>query len=548
MIYKKVTMKHLLIYILSLTISMQMAFANNEIPVDVDPPSYTAPNGKTYTWGDNFGQLSVDYSLADLVNMPVWICCGNTSFQKLPSEACKKGILNSGINPHQVLNLSATKTYTNSLGNSFTPDPDRLRLYGFCLVEGDSRGINQTVDINKVCDELKAQMEKEGVQPCDDLTPQNIYPDYNQQLIYYTVCGKTYSKPMTDEFRKPVPAEKEVVKEVVNCEDDFENLPVIRICEGESYNWTIDGTTYTYEEAGTYMHSTPKADNCGKVNTILNLDFFEPIDKTIVPEQKFDFAAGETYEFEGKTFDAPGTYNEAYTDTNGCNAMATIVLQEKEAPKQICSDCASNARDLGNIEAALRLNTGQQPVSPSSNPLNHASLHGAFEAGFWKDWRNKRDVLNGITCKNNLFEYGIIGGLASHGLYSGESTECDCNDASKGSNVHAYLEPGVRWHFLGLCDSHRWLPIPVIGAGLRMHYNDHKLEDISKITLSPKVFGEGRWYFSKLFNTTRNMALPREDRGDISSLFFALGAEAFAPAFSFDNLNYIGYAKLGYRF
>ncbi len=540
-------MKHLIIYIFSLTLFMPLGYSNVELGPDVDPPSYTAPNGKTYTWGQNFAQLADDYSLAELVTMPVWICCGNTAFQKLPSAACRKGILNSGIQPHEVLKLSASKTYTNSLGNPFTPDPDRLRLYGFCIVEGDSRGVNQTVDINKVCDELKVQMEREGIQPCDDLTPQNIYPDYNKQLIYYTVCGKTYSKPMTDEFRTQT-TEKEVVTEVVNCVDDFKNLPVIKICEGENYVWNIDGKKYEYDAPGTYLHSTPKADNCGKINTILNLDFYEPIDTTIVPTQKYDFAAGEVFTFQGMTLDSAGTYKKMYTDPNGCDAMATIVLQEKEAPQSNCTDCATNARDLGNIEAALRLNYGRQPISPDANPLALSPLHGALEVGLWKDWRNKRDLMNGITCKNNLFEYGIIGGLASHALHGSDPTECGCNDASAGSNIHAYLEPGVRWHLLGLCDSYRALPIPVVGAGLRAHYNDHKLDDISRWTLSPKVFAEGRWYFNQLWRAPRVASLLDTDREDINSLFFAIGAEAFAPAFQFDRSNWIGYLKLGYRF
>lgn len=545
---KILKMKNLFIYILSLTISSQIMFANNEIPMDVEPPTYTAPNGKSYTWGSNFAQLSVDYTLAQLVEMPVWICCGNTAFRDLPSASCKKGILNSGINPHEVLNLSASKTYTNSLGQPFTPDAERLRLYGFCLVEGDSRGINQTVDINKVCDELKREMEKAGEQPCNDLTPQNIFPDYEKQLIYYTVCGKTLSKPMTDEFRKPAPTEKEVVTEVVNCVDDFVNLPVVKICEGESYDWTIDGKSYTYDAEGTYMHSTPKANDCGKTNTVLNLDFYEPRDTTIVPERRFDFVAGETFSYQGMTLDSAGTYKKEYTDVNGCNAMATIVLQEKEQVQQNCADCVTNARDLGNIEVAARLNYGSQPVSPASNPINHLSTHGAVEVGYWKDWRNKRDLLNGLTCKNNLFEYGIIGGLGAHSLISGDESECDCNDASKGSSIHAYLEPGVRWHYLGLCDTYRFLPIPVIGAGLRMHYNDHKLDDISKVSLSPKVFAEGRWYFSKLLQASRVLALNEDDREDINSLFFAIGGEAFAPAFTFSNFDYIGYLKLGFRF
>ncbi len=540
-------MKHLIISILSLLISTQILFATNEIPMAGDPPSYTAPNGKTYTWRSNFDQLSVDYSLAELVKMPVWICCGNTAFENLPSESCRKGILNSGIKPHQVLNISADKTYTNSLGESFTPDPDRLRLYGFCMVESDSRGINQVVDIDKVCDELKAQMRKEGVEPCNDLTPQNIFPDYDKQLVYYTVCGKTYSKPMTDEFRRPT-VKTEVVKEVVNCVDDFVNLPVTRICKGESYEWNIDGETYTYDAEGTYMHSSPKADDCGKINTILNLDFYEPIDTTIVPSQRFDFAMGESFDFQGMKLDSAGTYKKAYTDSNGCEALATIVLQEKEEPKQICGDCVTNAKDLGNIEVALRGNYGKQPVSPSSNPINALGTSGAIEVGFWKDWRNKRDLLNGITCKNTLFEYGIIGGITPQKLYSGESSECDCNDASQGSNIHAYLEPGVRWHFLGLCDRNRFLPIPVVGTGLRLHYNDHKLDDISKLTLSPKAFAEGRWYFTKLLKSPRVLAVANDERESINSAFFAIGGEAFAPAFTFDKLNYMAYAKLGLRF
>jgi len=548
---KNLKMKHLLIAILSILISTQVLTANNTIPsIADDPPSYTAPNGKTYTWKVNFDKLSVDYTLAELVKMPVWICCGNTKFSALPTS-CRKGVLNSGIKPHQINNLDPSKTYTNSAGDKFTPDANRLRLYGFCMVEQDSRGIpKKEVDLDAVCDELREQIVSEGKQPCSDLTPQNLRPDYERNLIFYTVCGETRSRPMTDEFRRPAaPVVKEVVKEV-NCVDDVVNLPVTMICKGDSYEWNIDGQSYTYDAEGTYVHSSPKADNCGKTNTILNLDFYDPINKTIVPEQKYDFVGGETYEFEGMTYDAPGTYEREYVDTNGCNAMATLVLQEKEVPKQICSDCVTNARDLGNIELALRGNYGKHPVSPKANIINHLAPSLGVEVGYWKDWRNKQDLLNGLTCKKSLFEYGIIGGISGSKLLGGEPSECNCNDASEGSSIHAYLEPGVRWHFLGACDRYKFLPIPVAGAGLRMHYNDHNIEDISNITLSPKVFAEARWYFSQLFRTpTPNMvSMMDKEREDINSLFFSVGGEAFAPGFAFGNLNYIGYLKLGFRF
>ncbi len=548
-------MKHLLIAILSLLISTQVLSANHVVlSVDDDPPSYTAPNGKTYTWSVNFAQLSEDYKLSDLVNMPVWICCGNTKLSALPSGSCRKGILNSGIKPHQINNLDPAKTYTNSRGEKFTPDPNRLRLYGFCMVEQDSRGIPQKeVDLAAVCDELRDQIVQQGSQPCSDLSPQNIRPDYDRRLIYYTVCGEARSRPMTnDEYIRPAETTtvvKEVVKEV-NCVDDVINLPVTKICEGESYEWSIDGQNYTYDQAGTYVHSTPKADNCGKTNTILNLDYYDPINRTIVPEERYDFDGGETYEFEGMLFDAPGTYKKEYVDANGCNAMATIVLQEKKVAKQICSDCATNARDLGNIEVALRGNYGKLPVSPKVNAINHLGTSAGVEVGYWKDWRSKLDALNGLTCKKNLFEYGIIGGITADKLYGGESSECDCNNASEGSSIHAYVEPGVRWHFLGLCDRYKFLPIPVAGAGLRMHYNDHNLEDISKVSLSPKVFAEGRWYFNQLFRSPTNntASLTGRDREDISSPFFSIGGEAFAPGFTFGDLNYVGYLKLGLRF
>lgn len=545
-------MKHLILYICTLVLFIQMTFASSGILPTVDPPSYKAPNGKTYTWSVNFDQLSEDYTLAELVTMPVWICCGNTSFEALPNS-CRKGILNSGIKPHQVQNLSPNKTYTNSLGNKFTPDAERLRLYGFCMVESDSRGIVQTVDINAVCDELRDEMIKAGQQPCDDLTPQNVRPDYDRQLIYYTVCGETFTRPMTGEFTRPNQPQvvKEIVKEVVNCDDEFVNLPLVKICEGESYEWNIDGQQYVYSDAGTYIHSTSKADNCGKINNILNIDFYEPINTTIVPEERFDFAAGETYTYQDIVLDAAGTYERDYVDANGCNAIATIVLREKEAPQVNCPDCVSNAKDLGNIEVAARLNYGKQPISPDANAINDLGLSGGLEAGLWKDWRSKRNLMEDVaSCNNNLFEYGIIGGIASRSLIGEEPSECNCNNASEGSAIHAYIEPGVRWHLLGLCDRSKILPIPVIGTGLRLHYNDHNIDDISRLTVSPKAFAEGRWYFNQLLRSTRVLTASdvTNDNNGINSLFFAIGGEAFAPGFTFGDLNYNAYLKLGYRF
>ena len=84
----------------------------------------------------------------------------------------------------------------------------------------------------------------------------------------------------------------------------------------DSYDWNGD----TYTASGTYTFETTNAVGCDSTAT-LNLTI---INSTTSSE---DVSACDSYDWNGETYTASGTYTFETTNVAGCDSIATLILE-----------------------------------------------------------------------------------------------------------------------------------------------------------------------------------------------------------------------------
>ena len=112
----------------------------------------------------------------------------------------------------------------------------------------------------------------------------------------------------------------------------------VTICNGDVYNWTIDGQDYSTEGSFTVAGAT----SCDADQT-LNLSFF-----AITPDefQRETICEGESFDWEGSSYSTSDIYVIVKTDANGCEFNATLELTIQTLPEPIITQesvCAGNS-------------------------------------------------------------------------------------------------------------------------------------------------------------------------------------------------------------
>ena len=90
------------------------------------------------------------------------------------------------------------------------------------------------------------------------------------------------------------------------------------ICFGETYEWNGQ----TYNETDKYTQTFPAANGADSIVTL---------DLTVYPQtpdttEEVTIKFGETYEWNGQTYSTAGEYTTTLQDANGCNYQATLIL------------------------------------------------------------------------------------------------------------------------------------------------------------------------------------------------------------------------------
>ena len=90
------------------------------------------------------------------------------------------------------------------------------------------------------------------------------------------------------------------------------------ICFGETYEWNGQ----TYNETGKYTQTFPAANGADSIVT-LNLTVYPQTPDTT---EEVTIKFGETYEWHGVVYAESGEYTTTLQDANGCNYQATLIL------------------------------------------------------------------------------------------------------------------------------------------------------------------------------------------------------------------------------
>jgi len=162
---------------------------------------------------------------------------------------------------------------------------------------------------------------------CDSIYTLNltVYPDYTFSESFsicqgssYTWHGTTYSAAGT--YTK-------TYSSIHGCDSIYIlNLSEVAgysfsenhsICDGETYSWQGN----TYNAAGTYTITYVSTTGCDSIYT-LNLT----VNPTYAFNENYSICNGDSYTWHGNTYTAGGTYTAAYTTVNGCDSIYTLNL------------------------------------------------------------------------------------------------------------------------------------------------------------------------------------------------------------------------------
>ena len=107
------------------------------------------------------------------------------------------------------------------------------------------------------------------------------------------------------------------VEEPIIPDPVYDTIPAA-ICFGETYEWNGQ----TYNETGKYTYTTVATNGADSIVTLALTVYPQTPDTTEEVTIKF----GETYEWNGQTYSTAGEYTTTLQDANGCNYQATLIL------------------------------------------------------------------------------------------------------------------------------------------------------------------------------------------------------------------------------
>ncbi len=94
------------------------------------------------------------------------------------------------------------------------------------------------------------------------------------------------------------------------------------VCDGESI--VVNGVAY--DSAGTFVQDVIDADGCVSMLTIIITE-----EQGESSTETYEICTGETVTVNNETYAFPGTYLQTTTDSNGCESILTVIVNELEA-------------------------------------------------------------------------------------------------------------------------------------------------------------------------------------------------------------------------
>ena len=122
----------------------------------------------------------------------------------------------------------------------------------------------------------------------------------------------------------------------------------VAVCFGETYDWNGK----TYNETGKYIYTTVAANGADSIVTL---------DLTVHPKtpdttEEVTIAFGETYDWNGQTYSIEDEYTITLQDANGCDYQATLILSvsPEEKPVDPCVENSELLEPTANLTLSLK--------------------------------------------------------------------------------------------------------------------------------------------------------------------------------------------------
>ena len=196
------------------------------------------------------------------------------------------------------------------------------------------------------------------------------------------------------------------------------------ICAGDAYTWAVTGLSYTV--AGVYTDTLVNALGCDSIISTLNLTVLPEVEATVV---KDTVCPGETYTWNGETYDKAGTYTITLTNAAGCDSVATLELFIPDADNYIDYDHVPAVSKYGNRLLVINLNAVDSIFgwTPAESDVQWFKVVGAVDKATDALERKGDDEFVGTGYYYTFFDGSSLPddyyALMLHAMSSGECEE-----------------------------------------------------------------------------------------------------------------------------
>ena len=194
--------------------------------------------------------------------------------------------------------------------------------------------------------------------------------DFNSSKVDYYTNNRYYGRLVRPVYGEYLPNVKVI--------ETYDTL-----CYGDSYTWAVNNQVYS--KSGAYNDTIKNSLGNDSIISTLHLTI---LPKTLDTQDTVYLRYGETYDWNGKTYDTSGDYSVTLQDANGCDYTATLHLTIQPAEDDVIK--------------------GKFSVSPTKT-VYFSKGNLQYNAGIWRFAKNQVDYIGASQSSDgwvDLFSWG----------------------------------------------------------------------------------------------------------------------------------------------
>ena len=253
-----------------------------------------------------------------------------------------------------------------------------------------------------------------------------------------TICaGDSYTWAVTGLLYNVAGVYNDTVRNALGCDSiiytlDLTVLPpvvvppadIATICYGDAYTWAATGLSYNV--AGIYNDTVFNALGCDSIINTLTLTVLPEVEPTVV---KDTVCPGETYTWNGETYDKAGSYTITLANEAGCDSLATLELFIPDPENYVDYDHIPAVSKYGNRLLVINLNAVDSIFgwTPAESDVQWFKVVGAVDKATDALERKGDDEFVGTGYYYTFFDGSSLPddyyALMLHAMSSGECEE-----------------------------------------------------------------------------------------------------------------------------